>query len=128
MAIHRCWIVQETGYFFPFLQTEQTDEWPFVQAQLETLASEGKVHETVDGFLLPHAVAVSLETEVSDILELPAFFPYEIMIRSHGSLGTSSFRYKLEYRKHGGASLYGVVVQGSYVRLSSKTDYRLNED
>lgn len=128
MAIHRCWIVQETGYFFPFLQTEQTDEWPFVRAQLETLASEGKVHETVDGFLLPHAVAVSLETEVSDILELPAFFPYEIMIRSHGSLGTSSFRYKLEYRKHGGASLYGVAVQGAYVRLSSKTDYRLNED
>ena len=126
MAIHRCWIVQENGYFFPFLQNNQTDEWPLVRGQLEILASEGKVQEEAEGFLLPHAIAVNLETEVSDILALPAFFPYEIMIRSHGSLGAPSFRYELEYHQYGGASLYGVAVQGSYVRLSSKTDYRFN--
>lgn len=128
MAIHRCWIVQENGYFFPFLQNNQTDEWPLVRGQLEILASEGKVQEEAEGFLLPHAIAVNLETEVSDILALPAFFPYEIMIRSHGSLGAPSFRYELEYHQYGGASLYGVAVQGSYVRLSSKTDYRFNGD
>lgn len=128
MAIHRCWIVQENGYFFPFLQKNQTDEWPLVRGQLEILASEGKVQEEAEGFLLPHAIAVSLETEASEILALPDFFPYEIMIRSHGSLGAPSFRYELEYRQYGGASLYGVAVQGSYVRLSSKTDYRFNGD
>lgn len=102
MTNHRFWTAQENGYFYPCVQTESTGDWPLIQGQLEILVSEGKVEEKTDGFLLPHGQAVELDPEISEILELPDCFPYGITLRSHGSLGSPSFRYDLEYQRPDG--------------------------
>ena len=114
MTNHRFWTVQENGYFYPCVQAESTGDWPLIQGQLEILASEGKVEEKTDGFLLPHGQAVELDPEISGILELPECFPYAITLRSHGSLGSPSFRYELEYQRPDGTPFYGIRVLGSY--------------
>jgi hypothetical protein len=128
MTNHRFWTVQENGYFYPCVQTESTGDWPLIQGQLEILASEGKVEEKTDGFLLPHGQAVELDPEISGILELPECFPYAITLRSHGSLGSPSFRYELEYQRPDGTPFYGIRVLGSYVELSRETCYRFSRD
>ena len=126
MTNHHFWIAQEKGYFYPCHQTKPTGDWPLIQGQLEILASEGKVEEEPEGFLLPHVQAVDLNSEISEILELPDYFPYTITLRSHGSLGSPSFRY--EYLRPDGTPFYGLVVRGSYVELSRETCYRFNRD
>lgn len=128
MTNHRFWTAQENGYFYPCVQTESTGDWPLIQGQLEILASEGKVEEKTDGFLLPHGQAVELDPEISEILELPDCFPYGITLRSHGSLGSPSFRYDLEYQRPDGTPFYGIRVLGSYVELSRETCYRFSRD
>lgn len=128
MTNHRFWTAQENGYFYPCVQTESTGDWPLIQGQLEILASEGKVEEKTDGFLLPHGQAVELNPEISEILELPDCFPYGITLRSHGSLGSPSFRYDLEYQRPDGTPFYGIRVLGSYVELSRETCYRFSRD
>ncbi len=128
MTNHHFWTAQEKGYFYPCHQTEPTEDWPLIQGQLEILASEGKVEEGPEGFLLPHARAVDLDPEISEILELPDYFPYAITLRSHGSLGSPSFRYEVEYLRSDGTHFYGLVVRGSYVELSRETCYRFNRD
>lgn len=128
MTNHHFWTAQEKGYFYPCHQTEPTEDWPLIQGQLEILASEGKVEEGPEGFLLPHARAVDLDPEISEILELPDYFPYAITLRSHGSLGSPSFRYEVEYLRPDGTPFYGLVVRGSYVELSRETCYRFNRD
>lgn len=128
MTNYRFWTAQENGYFYPCVQTESTGDWPLIQGQLEILASEGKVEEKTDGFLLPHGQAVELDPEISGILELPECFPYGITLRSHGSLGSPSFRYDLEYRRPDGTPFYGIRVLGSYVELSRETCYRFSRD
>ena len=128
MTNHHFWIAQEKGYFYPCHQTKPTGDWPLIQGQLEILASEGKVEEEPEGFLLPHVQAVDLDPEISEILELPDYFPYTITLRSHGSLGSPSFRYEVEYLRPDGTPFYGLVVRGSYVELSRETCYRFNRD
>ncbi|WP_083236218.1 DEAD/DEAH box helicase [Acidaminococcus massiliensis] len=128
MTNHRFWTAQENGYFYPCVQTESTGDWPLIQGQLEILASEGKVEEKTDGFLLPHGQAVELDTEILEILELPDCFPYTITLRSHGSLGSPSFHYELEYLRLDGTPFYGIRVLGSYVELSRETCYRFTKD
>ncbi|WP_071142912.1 DEAD/DEAH box helicase [Acidaminococcus timonensis] len=128
MTNYHFWTAQEKGYFYPCHQTEPTEDWPLIQGQLEILASEGKVEEGPEGFLLPHARAVELDPEISEILELPDYFPYAITLRSHGSLGSPSFRYEVEYLRPDGTPFYGLVVRGSYVELSRETCYRFNRD
>ncbi|WP_281697456.1 DEAD/DEAH box helicase [Acidaminococcus massiliensis] len=128
MTNHRFWTAQEKGYFYPCVQTESTGDWPLIQGQLEILASEGKVEEKTDGFLLPHGQAVELDTEILEILELPDCFPYTITLRSHGSLGSPSFHYELEYLRLDGTPFYGIRVLGSYVELSRETCYRFTKD
>lgn len=128
MTNHHFWTAQEKGYFYPCHPTEPTEDWPLIQGQLEILASEGKVEEGPEGFLLPHARAVDLDPEISEILELPDYFPYAITLRSHGSLGSPSFRYEVEYLRPDGTPFYGLVVRGSYVELSRETCYRFNRD
>lgn len=128
MTNHRFWTAQENGYFYPCVQTESTGDWPLIQGQLEILVSEGKVEEKTDGFLLPHGQAVELDPEISEILELPDCFPYGITLRSHGSLGSPSFRYDLEYQRPDGTPFYGIRVLGSYVELSRETCYRFSRD
>jgi SNF2 family DNA or RNA helicase len=128
MTNHHFWTAQEKGYFYPCHPTEPTEDWPLIQGQLEILASEGKVEEGPEGFLLPHVQAVDLDPEISEILELPDYFPYAITLRSHGSLGSPSFRYEVEYLRPDGTPFYGLVVRGSYVELSRETCYRFNRD
>lgn len=128
MTNHHFWIAQEKGYFYPCHQTKPTGDWPLIQGQLEILASEGKVEEEPEGFLLPHVQAVDLDPEISEILELPDYFPYTITLRSHGSLGSPSFRYEVEYLRPDGTPFYGLVVRGSYVELSRETCYQFNRD
>lgn len=128
MTNHHFWTAQEKGCFYPCHPTEPTEDWPLIQGQLEILASEGKVEEGPEGFLLPHARAVDLDPEISEILELPDYFPYAITLRSHGSLGSPSFRYEVEYLRPDGTPFYGLVVRGSYVELSRETCYRFNRD
>lgn len=128
MTNYRFWTAQENGYFYPCVPTESTGDWPLIQGQLEILASEGKVEEKTDGFLLPHGQAVELDPEISEILELPDCFPYAITLRSHGSLGSPSFRYELEYQRSDGTPFYGIRVLGSYVELNRETCYRFSRD
>ena len=128
MTNHYFWTAQEKGYFYPCHQTEPTGDWPLIQGQLEILASEGKVEEEPEGFLLPHGQAVDLDPEISEILELPDYFPYTITLRSHGSLGSPAFRYEEEYLRPDGTPFYGIKVVGSFVELSRETCYRFNRD
>lgn len=128
MTNHHFWTAQEKGYFYPCVQAEHTGDWPLIQGQLEILVSEGKVEERPEGFLLSHVQAVDLDPEISEILELPDYFPYTITLRSHGSLGSPSFRYEVEYLRPDGTPFYGIKVVGSFVELSRETCYRFNRD
>ena len=71
---------------------------------------------------------MDLDPEISEILELPDYFPLCNHSSQSWRLGSPSFRYEVEYLRPDGMHFYGLVVRGSYVELSRETCYRFNRD
>lgn len=131
MEQHGFWTVTEEGYFYPAEQAERENDWALLSNQLDIMATEGTVERRDNGFLLSHKNAVQLEEELRTLLELPDFFPFEISIKSKGSVGSSSFRYEFSYIRPDGQPFFGVRTLGSYVELDDYQDgtyYMFNED
>lgn len=95
---------------------------------LDQLVSEGRGYYVDGAVLVPHEMAAGLDEDERTILTLPEPFPFDVEIRSSGTLNAPDFRYLLLFMNGRDQPFVNPVRQGAHLRVGGDQEYLLTGD
>ncbi len=96
-------------------------------ALLKELLDNGQANSSNRGIHIPNEKVCQLESVEQGLLGLPEPYPFDIAIRSNGTLNVAEFRYNYQYLKPDRKPLYPERV-GCILRLTKTWVYLLSQD
>ena len=91
------WGYDTNGYIFTNEDRNNSEEWEFLQEQLELLVLEDKAIKGKNVYYVSYENAAQISETDSEALGLPPVLPYQIEIKTQqGDLGHNDFIYSVK--------------------------------
>ncbi len=94
---------------------------------LKELLDNGQAESSDSGIHIPNDEVCRLESVEQDLLSLPEPYPFDLRIRSHGTLNEPEFRYSYQFLKPNLKPLYPKKI-GCILRLTQNLAYLLSHE
>lgn len=121
------WGYDTNGYIFANEDRNNSEEWEFLQEQLELLVLEDKAIKGKNVYYVSYENAAQISETDSEALGLPPVLPYQIEIKTQqGDLGHNDFIYSVKILQPDGEPFVNPVIYKGLVGVSSTRLYRLN--
>ena len=111
---------------FDACRTGSGSEWTLHQfVCLKMLEEQGAAEEIRNGFAIASDIAVTLETEIVELLELPARFPGSFVTKTRGQTWKENFEVEIIPVTENGQEEPVYSISGPFLELSSSESYLL---